>query len=368
MTRILKVQLKDLETFFHSELFGKFNHKPISKNRVDSYLNNPKGDPEDIVLYLMLDGEEILAFRTLLSDRLILEEKSQKFAWLSGSFTAPEHRRKGYSMILLDEAYKDWDGNLMSTNFATTSYDLFQRSDYFEDLTRLNGTRFYRRFCLKTILYPKGGIFRKWNRVIGWIDALGNLVFDLRFKVSNTVSKLDYQPLTSLDVSAQEFLKKYKSKELYKRDEQSYQWILDYPWIKPDEYSRKESLNYNFTCYAKTFDSKFYQIRNPLTKVMDGLVMITIREQHLTIPYFYVEKEAMEQVITLIDHLCQKHRINYITFFDEDLIRAFKTNRSSFLYRKSFRQLFVISKTLRTKLPNISTYDIQFGDGDQVFV
>ena len=131
---IKKIRLKELNDFVKSEMFNQFEILPISPERVKSYINNPKAKPEDVVLYLGSINNALVAFRSLFAGELISDDLKTRFAWCSGNWVAPEFRRKGFSEQLLKEAYSDWSGKLMFTNYAPNSENLYLKTGWFHSI------------------------------------------------------------------------------------------------------------------------------------------------------------------------------------------------------------------------------------------
>ena len=104
---IKKIKLSGLEEFIKGEQFRLLKDKPISSFRQLSQVHNPHGQKNDIVLYLGFIEEKLVAYRSVFGDYIFKSEKKTRFAWCSGNWVHPDHRRKGLSKLLLYEALKD---------------------------------------------------------------------------------------------------------------------------------------------------------------------------------------------------------------------------------------------------------------------
>jgi hypothetical protein len=67
---IKKIRLRELSAFKESLLYKGLEVIPISSNRIESYVNNPRADEEDVVLYLAFEGEKLVGFRTIFADTI----------------------------------------------------------------------------------------------------------------------------------------------------------------------------------------------------------------------------------------------------------------------------------------------------------
>jgi hypothetical protein len=65
MAEIRKVRLSELESFIQSESFGQLANIPITPARAKSYIKNPHGLPDDVVLIMAFTDGQLVAFRSL---------------------------------------------------------------------------------------------------------------------------------------------------------------------------------------------------------------------------------------------------------------------------------------------------------------
>jgi hypothetical protein len=135
---IKKISIDELDTFIHSDFFLNAPVKPISPLRALSYINNPNAEKDDIVLYMLIENNKIIAFRTLLPDML----NDIKFCWLSGSYVAPDYRGQKLSLKLLENVFDDWN-NFASTNYTRSSIKIQLSTQKLKLLKERNGCIFY---------------------------------------------------------------------------------------------------------------------------------------------------------------------------------------------------------------------------------
>ncbi len=115
---IKKIRLSELEEFANSTQFQSFENKPITTFRVASQIKNPRAQPNDYVLYMGFVDDKLVAYRTLFGDHITKQGKTIRFGWCSGAWVHPGFRKEGFSTLLLNEAFDDWEGKLMFTNYA----------------------------------------------------------------------------------------------------------------------------------------------------------------------------------------------------------------------------------------------------------
>lgn len=364
MTKITKISLKNLTAFSQTELYKSFENKPISLARISSYLNNPHAHQDDVILYLAFIDNELVGYRTVFAGIFYYKEKKEKFAWLSGNWTHPKHRRKKISTLLFKEVKKDWNAKLIYSNYSIASRLVYNKTQTFSHLKTLDGIRFYRRFSLAKLLPSKHPVFKKTAFLLKSIDYFLNLFIyrkkiDYSFLKVFSIQKIDNWKAKDIT----DFLIPFKQDELFKRNPETYSWITKYPWIKTDSQSKEFSKQYYFSSYASVFENDFYSIKKE-NKIV-AILHLSIRDKHLKVSYFYGLPEGIVPSILLILRKCETHTINYLTLYHEDLIKALNTHR--FLYQKEFRQSFYITSELLTKYPKIGDKNINIGDGDSVF-
>ena len=99
--RIEKYNASRLKEFLDSDIYREMPVVPVSLQRAESWLNNPRMKPEDILLYIGFEGDDMIAYRSILPDR----HSEIRFGWLSGNWVLQDHRRMGLASKLFKEAY-----------------------------------------------------------------------------------------------------------------------------------------------------------------------------------------------------------------------------------------------------------------------
>ena len=367
---ISKVKISGLRQFVNSDLYKGFENKPISLLRVESYLNNPKMNVDDVVVYMAIKNERLIGYKTILGDAFQVDNKDFKFGWLSGTWTHPKNRRQGVSLLLLNEVLKDWSFKLIYTNYAEESKAVYDKSESFSLLKSKKGYRHYLRICFNELLPPKVAFFKRNKRILIWIDAILNFVFDVRFVFIKIKKHPFYvfDEISDWDTEIDLFLETYKEKELFKRTKSIFTWIKEYPWIRTDSNTEKLSKKYYFSSYSNRFSSKWFRLYNRQTKKTGAITLIKIKGNHLKIPYLYYDDKDLGTLKDEIINLCKVNKISYLTSYDEKLNKLLLQQNVIKISSKKFTQNFFITKELLAKNSKaILNCDIQSGDGDGVF-
>lgn len=369
MITIQKIKLNELEQFVNTLDYQNLINKPISLLRVKSYLNNPNAIGEDVVLYMAFEELEMIGYKTIFSDTFIYNNCKIKFGWLSGTWTHESCRRKGISSLLLKEVFYDWDEKLMFTNYAEESKAVYDKSGKFTLLKSIKGYRHYIRFSFKELLPPKSILLKKNIKSLGIIDLFLNFIFNLRFKFFSLKKPEGYKivELKQWDSESLNFIETFKKKELFLRDQISYDWICKFPWIKTDSETKRISEHYYFSSYSVKFKSNWYKVYAENRQKIVGIFLVTINNKHLKLPYCYSTNEAFPFIKSLIVNICLKENINYLTIYNSELNNIILQQPFFRLTNKRFIQNYFSSKKLLQDFPEISSFEIQSGDGDVVF-
>lgn len=364
MITIKKIALNNITEFIHSKEYKSFENKPISQARALSYVNNPHASKKDVVIFMAFIQKELVGYRTVFADIFFEDNHKIKFAWLSGNWTHPNHRRKKISTLLFKEVAKEWNNKLMYSNYAEASKLLYDKTNQFKTIKTLKGQRYYRRFCFADLLHNKYIFFKKTKFILKGLDYFLNVFLLLKTPNQINISNYKTEIITNWkSPEIQGFLNDFKKEELFKRDFKTYQWIMEYPWIKTDIQTAQFSKKYYFSSFAKVFKNVFYILKKDSEII--SIINISIRDKHLKIPYFYGTIDNIQPIIQLINKQCKEHHIDYLTVYDVQINQ--ELNKHKFLFQKDFMQKFIATKTLTTEYAKIHKEKIQSGDGDTIF-
>ena len=367
MISIQKIALQELEDFTSSTIFIDLKNKPISKARVKSYLNNPRANKKDIVLYMAFLNKELVGYRTIWTDFFYIENKKESFGWLSGSWVHLRQRRKGISTLLFNEILKDWGSKLMYTNYAEASKSLYDKTQNFCLLHRLEGTKYYVRFSFADILPKKKKLFN--NIKVLWIiiDWFLNLFLDLLnvFKYSLKEYNFYVKINEPWNDSIIEFTDNFVGINLFQRGIKEFNWIQKYPWVLSEKIYEEDSKLYYFSSFAKEFNSKICTIYNN-NNTLIGYLLLTIRDGHVKIPYAFFYKENTKEIVRFIINQCSEMHVKTIVIYNKVLENEVE-NQLFFITKKRFTQKYFITKELKKCFIKEQEIEVQPGDGDVVF-
>jgi len=334
-------------------MFQDFRQKPLSRERIASYQNNPNAKPDDVVLYMLTDEKKLVAYRSVLPDYYYGKE-TEHFAWLSGNWVHPDYRRKGLSRQLLDAVMKDWNGRLMYSNYAPESHALYQKSGKFHLISHREGYGFY--------LYAKPSrLYRQRVKKPWWFFLhFGDMAFALVAAAKRLVYSAPSLRL-QVDIKSkpdEEFYRLFADRHMlgFERGKNELEWIINHPWISHS----KQNQAYYFSHRAKQFFYRFLVLKDKGEAC--GLAMLQYRDGRLQVPYFQVSKGGHEELAAWLIRYCRKKHVQYMIIYDPVLSEALAMHGKQFVYHKSKAQNIYASWQPSGYSP--LAYD---GDGDYVF-
>jgi hypothetical protein len=357
---IKKIRLKELNDFVKSKRFNQFEILPISLERAKSYINNPNTKPENFVLYLGFINNSLVAFRSLFAGELISDDLKIRFAWCSGNWVAKDFRRKGFSEQLLKEAYSDWSGKLMFTNYAPNSEKLYLKTGWFHSIHKFNGVRAY--------LFPKTGkLVSRANSntilkiIFSIIDLFIQLAASLRifFYHIKTSDNIRFETISQMDEQCFKFKNTDHSKFLFNRDQDELQWIFNFSWISKNKNSIAEK--YPFSSFVDSFS--YQTVKIFVENKFAGFFLFSIREGHLKTLYFNVEDGIEKEIAQYLKQYCCNYKIEIITVYNSKIAREFFIKKFPFLHLKKYGQNIYSS----FEINNNKKFRFQDGDGDVIF-
>jgi GNAT superfamily N-acetyltransferase len=357
---IKTIRLNNLENFMQSEIFQNYSVVPLTPSRAKSYVNNPHGKPEDVVLFLAIIEQKLVAFRSLFAGTIRTGKVKIRFAWCSGNWVHPDFRGKGLSTLLLNEAYSAWNGKLMFTNYAPESEKLYLKTGWFKPIHQFEGVRAY--LFPKTVKLLPFVRKNKWTtEVFKFIDfciagftKLKILFFkytenkDTRFEVSEFPDEESYR-----------FVEKYKADFLFERGKEELKWIFQNPWISIR--NSKVAGKYPFSAFTNSFSYQTVKVWQ--NNELSGVFIFSVREGHLKTLFFWLDPGLEYKTARFLKYYCIQHKLEMATVYNLKITRQLFAQKFPFLHMKKFGQniysSFDIHKTEK--------FQFQDGDGDVVF-
>ena len=357
---IKKIRLSELESFVQSETYRQFTTIPITVMRAKSYIRNPNAKPTDVVLYLGFLNGQLVAFRSLFADIIQCDDEPIRFAWCSGNWVHPDFRRKGFSEQLLHEAFSDWNGKLMFTNYAPNSEKLYLKTGKFQPVYHFQGFRGY--LFPKTLkLLPVAGKNHVTKLVFSLIDLVISIFSNIRilFFKAKTNPKIRFETVQIPDEECYKVIGDNPSNYLIHRGKEELKWIFRFPWISADEKTNSEK--YPFSSYSNSFEHKTVKVF--IDNDFVGFFIFSIREGHLKTLYFSLPDGLDPEIAGFLKQFCVAHKIEVITVYKYEIAQQLLAQKFPFLHAKNYGQKIYSS----FEITNNKNLLFQDGDGDVIF-
>lgn len=362
--RFVEIPLSGIVGFTSAEDFRISNRIPITPPRALSQSLNPAGRPDDVVLIIAYDdNNELIGYVGALPDRLNLVP-GKRVAWNSGWWIDPDHGRNA-AMPLFYKFLERWNKNVLFADLTPLTYQITCKTGFFKGNVRM-GARGYLRMPLADILPPKNRIFALFRWILTVIDFIFNLLWELRLRIWNSRHQMDnnikYEFFRDWDASVSDLIHRESAMELIRRGEAEFDWIRDYPWIlegKPDANARR----YHFSSHTKRFVHQ--RIKISQGNKVKAFLIVTIRDNHLKVPYLYCERNALTEVMNFLIHHMISVKTSFISVFREDISGCLMNSRTPMIWKKKIKRYAAISNEIAGLLPD--GYILQDGDGDAAF-
>lgn len=364
---IRRLSKKELKKFVDSDEFHSMPVIPITKHRALSHLSNPRASDDDVLLLLALEDNRMVGYLGILADFLYDRAAVYKAGWLSASWVDSSVRRTGIAGKLLREALDAWNNQILVADWVPNSFGVYQKSGAFTDLVCREGIQCSLRFNLRDTLPLNKTFFGKILLIA--TDGVLNIFNSLRLCCRNLVFRNDcppYEKSDRIDDESAEFMNRWKNSEMFRRSEKDLMWILKYPWVleKSPECPAPDK-RFHFSSVCNEFRNEIIKIRDSRNEMI-ALLMLTIRNKSMQIPYLYYHSDQIEPVAQFIYRYMYDRKIKVITLFDTRLSDYILTNRTAFISKQKIAIPYIITKSLAEKLTDTRRI-IQDGDGERAF-
>jgi GNAT superfamily N-acetyltransferase len=369
---IKKIYHKDLKEFIESGEYQKSAYLPISSIRGLSQTNNPRAVPDDLVLVMVFENNEMQGYLGVLPDDLYFKNDMgpslrEHAGWLSCMWVNPELRGKGIAKILINTVFEAWDNRILVTEFTAAAKGLYDRSGQFIDLAKPEGIRAYMRLNLSYLLPAKNP--DKWTKfkfILTVADKLANIIFDIRKSLIRK-KKVPFTILSEFDHEARNFIEQNRSdKELMNRSITDLEWIVKNPWLNSGQKADDFSKRYHFSSVADFFAFRIMKVYNKENQLA-AVLILSIRDKNLKIPYAYTKADSANFAAVAVEQFVREEKLNMLTLFQPDLVEAIKKNCSSFFLIRRLQRHYIISKKFEKNKVNSNSISIQDGDADVAF-
>ncbi len=359
------IRKSEIAAWINSVAFSQYKTIPISKLRAESYLHNPHAAEDDALVFLIFKEKQIIAFRTVFPDLLYAKDgRTVKFAWLSGNWVHPDHRRKGLSTLLLNEVKKHWKGLLMYTNYAPSSKKLYDKTDEFEPVAQFSGIRYFTKEGLQERIHSRWSFLEKLPFVSKLLATTLKAIHSS--KKEKKVKPASQTELSPADLYALEGFIQNKTESSLRRNKSDFEWILNYPWADQSDEAKGDASRYPFSCWSQAFFSKPLLIQTEEVNSNPPLIWPVIKKGELKLTYCDYREDQLSLIVQALLMLIKNQELRTLTIWDKKIITELQKHQHPFIFSKKQIQLVYAHKSLMRSINE--ELQLDFGDGDVVFV
>lgn len=367
MIRIETIVHKELSTFITSSAYLESKIIPISPIRALSQIHNPAAQAEDTILILAYQGETLVGYLGILPDDIF--DNTGNFlhiGWFSCIWVDSDMRGKGIAKKLLNKAYEDWQGQVILAQFTQEAYNIYKNMAIFAPyVPSPQGLRLYAKSDFSHILPSKKPSLKKFS----FIFKGGDMALNLFLSPFAKQGIIPYQYKTSI-------LEKVGPNDLPKEDHFNYlvptslsrlNWILKYPWVRKADKKNELESRYYFSSVDNTIATSMIKISDEKENVL-ATFMLLKRGHVLKIPYLYaLNKQAAAKVIHFVVQYMKAENLSTFVCYHPLLVELLRQAPMGFIYKKEKENPYLVGKKLLDKLPDLSQFILQDGDGDAAF-
>lgn len=265
---------------------------------------------------------------------------------------------------LVTKCFECWNNQILLTEYTEAAGQLYYKSQLFGEPVVKEGIRWYFSLNLSFALPPKHTFFNTIKSGLKKIDNIGDVflatIHKFRTSKANT---FDFSVTEWMSEDMKEFILRHNTHEMFRRGPEELQWTLRYPWIQTDDETRKDASRYEFSSWAESFTHQVLCIRHKSSDEISGIIIFTVREGHLRLPYVYAgdDKKIIGEGISYIRN---QYKIRMMTCFYPEIAQWVRPG--FYLFRKRQNRSYLFSRSLGFHtLPDAK--HIQDGDGDCAF-
>lgn len=342
---------------------------PVSWQRVASHVRNPRADEDDVVLLVAYDEDDnVVSYLGILPDYVFLPDGRRKFGWMTTWWVDPQ-TDGATSVLLLIKAISLYANRLGVSHYSKRAERVYAAlGDRFTTIVPRTVSLFdlrpdFAAICARRVTRAGPVLF-----ACRWLTRLSDAWFTLRGWLwqrsrRDALSGLRFEYVGSLAGRSREFLERFdRSRELFRRDADELEWILTHKWSLVTPLNDMNHGRYQFsgnTRRADYFPLHIYRVDGSL----GGLLILSIRDDMLKVPYAFVEEDLRDAAGLLICLHAQALQARTLLLVDKKLAGAVRRQAYPAFRVKTYPRNSL--STLKEPLPE--EIDLQDGDGDSAF-
>ena len=320
----------------HNKEAEGLNEQVIAPSRAWAIIHNPYVKDDDPVLAAIFEDDELAAYTASFPDIL----DGQRVWWASTLYCYPKFMGKGYGMIVV--------GVLKEAHEPELTYDRWGAQETVEIFNHFGyKTTYTIRYHLSNRKINTSSLKGKWAYCAQELQKCMH-PWPRRAKIDYTT-----QYISTIDDETYVFIKAHKYNNLWLREQEMLNWIVQYPFIK----GGMDETACVFGADAKIYEYKIAKVY--AGKQLQGVYVLRQCDNVLSIVYLYYAEEKRNDVFSsIVNQILSARPTSFVTD-NKDLLNYVKGR----LYFPKMKE-----EKVSLSLPNIQQslcdFTLQLGDGD----
>lgn len=333
--------VKDLREWLENNRPAEgLSERVIAPTRAWAIVHNPYVKDEDAIVAAIFEDGELAAYTASFPDML----DGKRVWWASTLYCYPKFTGKGYGLIVV--------GVLMEAHEPELTYDRWAAKETVEIFNHFGYQMTYtKRYHLgdkkidtSTIKGKMADCVQELNKCLHpWPKA----------------SKTNYtvQYVERIDDEAYAYMKAHRGTDLWLREKEMLNWIIQYPFYKSRESIDDSREKCFFGDDAKVYEYKVAKVY--VNEELQGVYVLRLHDDELSVVYLYYTEEKNDVVFdAIIDNIIANRPKSFVT---ENL----------YLYVRVCERLYFpkneeenVSLSLPDNNKKLANFTHQLGDGD----
>jgi hypothetical protein len=363
--QIKEITIAELPDFVRSELWQQLTPKPLTSLRAISQFHNPRANPNDIALIIAYENNILVGLVGLLPD-LINGLEDQKVSSNTCWWVNPE-KGKQLAIPLFLKAFALCDQKMFMTDCTPHTKSILEKTNWFDFPDTIPGIRGFLKLNLNEVIPAKFPSTQKLKPLLKLTDQIFNFLLIPYRKIVHLRIKKDgpeVEYLVSLDEELHTFIERHSQNEFTRRSGKDLEWIIQNQWIKgKTQYQPFPSVDYPFSYIVGNFEQYFVRVTESGKTI--GLLLFSIRDGHMKVPYVYFHEENARQILKVIYRQALLKKAVTLTIYYPKLVSFMDSVSHPFIFKKKIKRLIALSNELSFSYKKHNEF--QDGDGDVVF-
>lgn len=363
--QLKEIKVAELPDFVKSELWQQLTPKPLTELRAISQFHNPRANPNDIALIIAYENQTLTGLVGIFPN--LINGQVGQAAFSNTCWWAHPEKGKQLAIPLFLKAFAECGQRMFMTDCTPHTLSILEKTNWFEFPDTTPGIRGFLKFNLHEIIPAKLSGTRKLTPLLKLSDQTLNFLLApyqkaMRFKFNRNILKIEY--LASLNEKLYTFIENHSLNEFTRRSGKDLEWIMQFPWIRTQNTDQPDTpIEYPFSHIVESFEQYFIKITSSDQTI--GLLLISVKNGHMKVPYAYFDEKDAHNVVKVIYQQALRKNVVTLTVFCPQLVEEMDTAPHPFIFRKKIKRLMAISKQLSGFYKQYP--QIQDGDGDIVF-